>query len=102
MTRVELKTFTFSSGSQSLSMDNVVLGPLPKRRLFTMVKNAHYLGSVTTNPYNFRHYDLNYFAINVNSKQIPAVGLSLGMDHEKLSVMGYTRTGDYRKPTTCI
>ena len=38
MTRVELKTFTFSGGSQSLSIDNAVLGILPKRLLFTMVK----------------------------------------------------------------
>ena len=54
-----------------------------------MVKNADFLGSVTTNPYNFRHYDLSSFALNVNGKQIPAEGLSLGMDHEKTSVMGY-------------
>jgi hypothetical protein len=54
-----------------------------------MVKNTDYLGSVTTNPYYFRHYDINYFALNVNGKQIPAEGLALGMDHEKTSVMGY-------------
>jgi hypothetical protein len=30
-TRVELKTFTFGSGSKSLSIDNAVLGVLPKR-----------------------------------------------------------------------
>ena len=68
LTRVELKTYTFSSGSQSLSIDNAVLGPLPKRLLFTMVKNADFLGSVTTNPCNFRHYDLSSFAQNVNGK----------------------------------
>jgi hypothetical protein len=89
MTKVELKTFTFSSGSHSLSIDNVVLGPIPKRLLFTMVKNTDYLGSVTTNPYRLHHYDISYFALNVNGKQIPTEGLSLGMDHEKLSVMGY-------------
>jgi len=87
LTRVELKTYTISSGSQSLSIDNAVLGPLPKRLLFTMVKNTDFLGSVTTNPYNFRHYDLISFALNVNGKQIPKEGLSLGMDHEKTSVM---------------
>jgi hypothetical protein len=32
-TRVELKTFTYSSGSQSLSIDNAVLGTIPKRSL---------------------------------------------------------------------
>jgi hypothetical protein len=56
------------------------LGPIPKRILFAMVKNADYLGSLTTNPYRFRHYDLSYFALNVNGKH--------GMDHE-MSVMGY-------------
>jgi len=88
-TRVELKTYTFSSGSQSLSIDNAVLGPLPKRLLFTMVKNSYFLGSVTTNPYNFHYYDLSSFALNVNGKQIPTEGLSLRMDHEKTSVVGY-------------
>ena len=29
-TRVELKTFKFSSGAQFLSIDNTVLGPVPK------------------------------------------------------------------------
>jgi len=54
-----------------------------------MVKNSDFIGSVTTNPYNFRHYDLSSFALNVNGKQIPTEGLSLSMDNEKTSVMGY-------------
>ena len=37
MTRLEHKKFTFSAGSKSLSIDNAVLGPVPKRLLFTMV-----------------------------------------------------------------
>ena len=45
---------------------------------------------MTTNPYHFRHYDVSSFALNVNGKQIPTDGLSLGMDNEKTSVMGYT------------
>jgi len=52
-----------------------------------MVNNTEFLGSVTTNPYHFRHYDLSSFAPNVNGRQIPAEGLSLGMDQEKMSVM---------------
>jgi hypothetical protein len=53
-TRVELKTFTFSSGSQSLSIDNTVLGTIPKRLIFTMIKNTDFLGTMHTNPYNFQ------------------------------------------------
>jgi len=40
MTRFEPRTFIFSAGSKSLSIDNAVLGNVPKRLLFTMVKNA--------------------------------------------------------------
>jgi len=89
MTRVKLKTFTFSAGSKSLSIDNAVLGLVPKRLLFTMVKNADFVGTIDTNPYKFHHYDIGDFSLFVNGKQYPNEGLSLGMDHEKTSVMGY-------------
>jgi len=87
-TRVELKTFTFSAGSKFLSIDNAVLGPVPKRLLFTMVKNADFIGTMDTNPNKFQHYDINDFSLFVNGKQYPNEVLSLGMDHEKISVMG--------------
>jgi len=51
-----------------------------------MVKNTDFLGSMNTNPYYFRHYDLSYF---LNGKQIPTEGLVLNNGHEKTSVMGY-------------
>ena len=57
VTRVELKTFTFSAGSKSLSIDSAVLGPVPKRLLFTMIKNTDFNGSLDTNAYKFRNYD---------------------------------------------
>jgi len=89
LTRVEQKTSTFSSGAQSLSIDNAVLGLVPKRMLFTVVKNTDFLGSVNTNTYFFRHYDLSYFALKVNGKQIPTEDLALNMGHEKTYVTGY-------------
>jgi len=61
MTSVDLKTFTFSAGSKPRSIDNAVLGPLPKRLLFTMIKNSDFNGSVDTNPYKFRHYNISDF-----------------------------------------
>jgi len=89
LTRVELKTFIFATGSKFLSIDNLVLGPIPKRILFTMIKNTDFLGSIATDPFNFRHYDLDSFVLYVNGKQVPSEGLTLGMNHEKTSVMGY-------------
>ena len=54
-----------------------------------MVKNTDFLGSLITNPFHFRHYDLRSSALNVNGKQIPAEGLTLNTDHEKISVIAY-------------
>jgi hypothetical protein len=68
LTRVELKTFTFAKGSQSLSIDNAVLGVLPKRLLFTIVRNTDFLGPTDSNPLNFRHYDLEHFTMYVSGK----------------------------------
>jgi len=67
-TRVELKTFIFSGGSQSLTINNAVLGVLPKRLLFTKVKNTDFLGTADSNPFKFRHYDLEHFAMYVGGK----------------------------------
>jgi len=88
-TRVELKTFTFSGGSQSLIINNAVLGVLHKRFLFTMVKNTDFLGTADSSPFKFRHYDLEHIAKYVGGKQVPSEGLSLDMPQEKTYVMGY-------------
>jgi len=65
------------------------LGPVPKLLLFTIVKNADFIFTIDTNPYKFQHYDISDFSLFVNGKQYPNEGLSLGMDHEKTSVMIY-------------
>jgi hypothetical protein len=88
-TRVELKTFTFAKVSQPLSIDNAVLGVLPKRLLFTMLRNTDFLGTEDSNPFKFKHYDVENFSMYVSGKQIPSEGLSLDMGHEETSVMGY-------------
>jgi len=58
LTRAELKTFTYAGGPQAISINNAVLGALPKHLIFTMVKNTDFLGSRNWNPYNLRYYDL--------------------------------------------
>jgi hypothetical protein len=77
MTRVALKTFTFGAGIKSVSIDNAVLGTLPKRLLFTMLRNVDFTGSPDTNPCFFRHFGLNNFVMYVNGRQVPSEGLSL-------------------------
>jgi hypothetical protein len=63
LTSVDLKSFTFSKGARSLSIDNAVLGTVRKRLVFMMLQNTDYLGSMDSNPYNFRHYDKLFLAV---------------------------------------
>jgi hypothetical protein len=88
LTTDELKTFAFSKRPQSLSINNAVLGVMPKRLVFTMVKNTDFLGTTDKNPFYFRHYDLTSFTLFVNGRLIPSESLSLDMSNEKTSVMG--------------
>jgi len=49
-----------------------------------MVKNAEFIGTMDTNPYEFQNYDIRDFSLFVNGKQYP----NEVMDHENTSVMG--------------
>ena len=71
LTRIELKTFTFAAGTQSLSLDNAVLVRLLKRLIITRVKNTDFLGSMSSNPFNFRHYDLTHIAMYITGNEVP-------------------------------
>ena len=66
VTHAQIKTFTASSGSQQISIDNAFLGPVPKRILIALVKSTAYVGSVSTNPFHFHHYDMTQFMLYVN------------------------------------
>jgi len=54
-----------------------------------MIKIADFLGTMSTNPFYFCHYDLNHFSLYVSGKQVPPEGLTLDKSHEKIAIMGY-------------
>ena len=56
-----------------------MLGHLPKRLLFAMIKNADFNGSVDTNPYKLRHYDISEYSLYVNGKHVASDGLTVNM-----------------------
>ena len=81
--KVILKTFSFGPGSKSFSIVNAVLGDLPKRLLFGMVKNCDFTGSVDSNPFNFQHFNLSSFVMYVNGQQIPTEELHVDAKFKK-------------------
>lgn len=72
LTRVEVKTFTIHAGLVGESIDNVILGQLPKRVIVGFVDNRAFNGDRKLNPFNFKNYGINFFSLYVDGVQIPS------------------------------
>lgn len=72
ITRVEVKTVALHQNIQGESMDNIILGQLPKRLIIGFVSHRAFNGARNLNPFNFHHYTLNYLSLYVDGVQIPS------------------------------
>jgi len=77
VTHTQIKTFTASSGAQQVSINNAFLGPVPERILIAFVKNTAFVGSASTNPFNFHHYDMKNLVLFVNGVQNASESLTM-------------------------
>lgn len=96
--RVEVKSFTIPQGNLTASKENLFLGQLPKRVIVCAVDNAAYNGTIATNPFNFKNYDINFIALYKDGEQIPSRPLQPNFG-DNLCVRSYIRlfseTGQY-------
>ena len=51
---------------------------------FSPWSRTDFLGTMSTNQFKFRHFELNHFAMYVNGRQVPPEGLTLDMSPRKL------------------
>jgi hypothetical protein len=51
--------------------DNMFLGQLPKRLVIACVDSDALNGAIGNNPFDFKHYKINFVALNVDGRQIP-------------------------------
>ena len=75
ITRVEVKSFTLHTGVLGDTLDNVILGQLPKRIIIGFVDNKAFNGNRKFNPFNFQHFSINYLSLYVDGVQIPSKSL---------------------------
>lgn len=71
LTRVEVKSFVLHSGILSESLDNIILGQLPKRIIIGFVNNKAFSGDRKYNPFNFDNYKINFLSLYVDGVQYP-------------------------------
>ena len=79
VTHRQIKTFTARSGTQQISINNAFLGPVPDRILKVLVKNAAFVGSASTNPFHFHHYDMTNLVLYINGVQHPSEPIYYGL-----------------------
>lgn len=72
LTRVEVKTFTIHAGLVGESIDNAILGQLPKRIIIGFVDNRAFNGDRKLNPFNFKNYGINFLSLYADGVQIPS------------------------------
>ena len=81
--RVEVKTFTISSGTRSKIEDHLLTGQLPKRVFIGLVTNEAFNGTLDTNPFFFQHFNLSKMDVTVMA--IGSMENQLNLDLEMIS-----------------
>jgi hypothetical protein len=76
--------------------DNMCLGQLPKRLVIGCMDSDVLNGTITKNPFDSKHFKINFVALNVDGRQIPAKPLQSDFENAGYirSYMGlYASTG---------
>ncbi|XP_060100389.1 uncharacterized protein F54H12.2-like [Heteronotia binoei] len=69
--RVGIKVFSIPAGSCVSNQENLFWGQLPKLLVIELVDNESFSGAHNKNPFNFKHYDINFFALYLDGEQVP-------------------------------
>ncbi|XP_062589967.1 uncharacterized protein F54H12.2-like [Saccostrea cucullata] len=64
--RVEVKTFTIPTGTQSKITDHLFQGQMPKHLILGFVENATFNGDKTKNPFHFQNFGIKKLDPNFN------------------------------------
>ena len=73
--RPEIKTFSIPRGNTSITKENLFVGKLPRRLIIANVDSEAYNGKLNMNPYNFKHFGLNYLCAYVDAERYPTHAL---------------------------
>ena len=83
--RVEVKTFTYPQRLQDIQVRNSITGSdLSNRIVVAVVSNAAYNVRKTLTPLNFKHHNMVYVDITVDSKSVFAKPFAMNMANGQL------------------
>lgn len=85
---VDCKVYSIPQGSMSHMHENLFLGTLPKRLVLCCIDNDAFNGLYAKNPFHAKHNTINFFAVYVDGRQVPAKPLQPNFD-QNLYVRSY-------------
>lgn len=68
--RVEVKTFTIPTGTQSKITDHLFQGQMPKLIVLGFVENAAFNGDIGKNPFHFQNQQVKKLEISINGEMM--------------------------------
>ncbi|XP_031782952.1 uncharacterized protein F54H12.2-like [Nasonia vitripennis] len=89
LTRVEVKAVSMHSGVHGETLDNIILGQLPKRIILGFVNNKAFNGDRLLNPFNFEHFNINFLCLYVDRVQMPSKPLQPDFTTKNIYVNAY-------------
>ena len=69
---VDCKVYSIAQGAMSHTHENLFLGTLPKRIILWCVDNDAFNGTFEKNPFHAKNNAINFLAIYVDGRQVPA------------------------------
>lgn len=72
----ELRLFPIPSGMRNYTLNLCQGGILPKQIIFFATETRAMEGDAKLNPFNFKHFNCNYFQLKVNDLKLPPDGLT--------------------------
>ena len=74
--RGTVTTCTIAQGSLSFHKDTLISGQMPRRVIIGFVSNAAFNGGNKANPFNFRHFGLNFLSLSRGNQNFPSQPLT--------------------------
>ena len=69
---VDCKVYSIPQGAMSHTHENLFLGTLPKRLILWCIDNDAYNGEYPKNPFHAKNNAINFLAVYVDGRQVPA------------------------------
>ena len=77
------------TGIHGETLDNIILGQLPKRIIIGFVNNKAFNGDRALNLFNFEHFNINFICLYVDGVQVPFKPLQTNFGASKLYIDDY-------------